>query len=52
MARHRCDISSKEAELPGHNDKDNTASSLQEQTRYMLRHNTASTIKDFDLKDL
>ena len=41
-ARHRCDISSKEAVLPGCNDV-----RWAPPTRYMLRHDTASTMNDF-----
>ena len=39
--RHRCDISSKEAVLPGCNDPD-----MGPQTRCTLRRNTAHIIKD------
>ena len=42
-ARHRCDISSKDAVLPEGNDTE-----MGLQTRYMLRRNTASTMKTFN----
>ena len=41
----RCDISSKEAMLSGRNDAE-----MGPPTRYMLRHNTASIIKDLILQ--